>query len=584
MSTYVITVYSRLIADICELSKVPIGAPDDIAYDWILIEGPKLDRALLHYIEGTGDQPVFPEWLNPLWEVFVSSFDPKYLQWLRQCLLFCYKIETQPSNEQLKTAQAEFENTEAGVAVWDSHFENLGHCPLFATARQRVGKCIYKADWCSIYPQHGPGGVFPTRLPRLKGSFGTVYRSIETKYGYADYLCAIPSSYWEEYFRCQQALIRSRDTIECRLVAVPKDSRGPRLICVHPAEAVWIQQGCRKVLESCIEHPRSPVHGKINFSDQGVNGRLALQSSSDREFTTLDLKEASDRISCHLVRYLFGSYAYDYISCSRASHVKLLDERVIELRKWAPMGNALTFPVQSLVFQSLVWSGIRCRYGIDCSDIYVFGDDIIFPTKYYDGALNALIRAGLIPNVGKTFRHGFFRESCGVDAYRGIDVTPRRLRKVDASSVSGAMSMCALAKSLGRSGYRRASDMMYRSVEEHWGILPLSNNPDAQGLYRYMNCGLTDLLKYEPSIRFNRKLHKWETASHLVAARKDSSGNDAWWHLQESLLRLHHKGESEAATRGLEYTVPHRERLQRGWIDVVLEPVRVRTLTWIGVV
>jgi hypothetical protein len=34
------------------------------------------------------------------------------------------------------------------------------------------------------------------------------------------------------------------DIIEAKLIAVPKDSRGPRLICVHPAESIWIQQGC----------------------------------------------------------------------------------------------------------------------------------------------------------------------------------------------------------------------------------------------------------------------------------------------------------------------------------------------------
>jgi len=153
---------------------------------------------------------------------------------------------------------------------------------------------------------------------------------------------------------------------------------------VHPAESIWIQQGQRQLLESRIEsHPLTK--GKIAFTDQTVNGKLALSSSKTREFCTLDLREASDRISCSLVKALFGPHTYEWMSCSRATHVKLLDGRVIELKKWAPMGNALCFPVESLVFFSLVVAGIRSHYGENCNDVYVFGDDIIFPSKYHNG-------------------------------------------------------------------------------------------------------------------------------------------------------------------------------------------------------
>ena len=566
MSSYILQIYSRLIADICELSKVPLGAPDDITYDWVLIEGPKLDKTLLMYIEGSGLCPEFPEWLMPLWTKFESTMDPTYLKYIRQCLLFCYKIEHEPTNEQLKASQEAFENTEEGILCWESYFTTLSYDPLFSSARRLVSRCIYKADWGSIHPQHGPGAVYPPRKPWCKGDFRSIYSSIERYYPYGEYLCGIPS-FWKDVIWDRQADITVKDTIECRLVAVPKDSRGPRLICVHPAEAIWIQQGCRKVLEKCMSVPSAPCYGRISFHDQSVNGKLALSSSLDREYCTLDLKEASDRISCKLVEYLFGTYCYERLSCSRASHVRLLDDRVIPLRKWAPMGNCLTFPVQSLIFYSVVRAGIHCRYGTDCRDVYVFGDDIIFPSKYYDGAVNALIRAGMVPNQNKTFRNGFFRESCGVDAYRGKDVTPHRLRRVDVKSVSGAMSVCALAKALSMDGYHRTSNILYRSVQDQWGTLPLSNNPNGQGLYRFEDCSFETLLKYEDTLRFNVKLHRWETKLRLVEGASIGPVNDAWWHLQEGILKFSHKGESIGATRGLEYTVPHRERLKRGWIE-----------------
>jgi hypothetical protein len=575
-STYMVNIYKCLLADVSELSGVPLGAPNDISNDWVLIEGPKLDKQLLMWIEGGGELPPFPEWLMPLVDKFTSSLDARYLRFIRQLLLFCYKIEFEPTYEQLREAQKGFEEAEHGVAVWEAWFaantaSNQANrsAPLFSFARQIVGRVIGRIDWSSIVPSHGPGAVYPPCLPRDKSAFRTIYTTIEPHFPFTDYFCALPSFWWDVVVLGDREL-RQSDNIECRLVAVPKDSRGPRLICVHPKEALWIQQGCRRLLERAITSPRSLCHKGITFTDQGVNGRLALKSSMDREFVTLDLKEASDRMSCELVRHLFGDYAYSKLSCSRASSVRLLDDRVIPLRKWAPMGNALTFPVQSLVFYSLVRAGIRCRYGIDCSDVYVFGDDILFPCKFWDGAVSALVRAGLIPNMNKTFRHGFFRESCGVDAYRGIDVTPHRLRRLDASSSSGALSVCTLAKALRNDGYRLASDSLYNLVQKHWGLLPLSNNPNAEGLCRYEECDLGKLLTYERSTRFNRRLHKWETRVLLVSGVTDSAPNGSWWNLQDSLLKLHHQSDDVLEDqRGLEYPVPHRTQSKRGWTDVV---------------
>jgi len=573
--TCMLNVYECLLADISELSGVPlVGAPNDMADEWYLIVGPKLDKQLLQWLEGTGEEPVFPEWLVPLWTLFRSTLDPKYLRFLRQLLLFCYKIEIEPTYEQLQEAQSAFEACETDIGTWETWFEantssNQAHssAPLFVTARQIIGRVIGRIDWSEITPGHGPGAVYPPCLPRDKSRFLTIYTNIEPHYPFTDYFCALPSFWWEHMVLGDSAL-RLCDTIECRLIAVPKDSRGPRLICVHPKEAIWIQQGCRRLLERAIVSKKSQSHGRINFQDQGVNGGLALKSSLDREFVTLDLKEASDRLSCKLVRNLFGDYAYSKLSCSRATSVRMLDERVISLRKWAPMGNALTFPVQSLIFYSLVRSGIRCRYGIDCNDVYVFGDDIMFPRKFWDGALDGLTRAGLIPNMSKTFRHGFFRESCGVDAFKGVNVTPLRLRKTDMSSASGAMSACTLAKELRVSGYRLASDGLYRAVSKAGWKLSKSNNLQAQGIVRYMPCDWAKLSSFE-YLRWNGRLQKWQSPILLVSGMEDHAPNCSWWNIQDSLLKGFYRDDRFLEElRGLEYAVPHRERLKRGWTDV----------------
>jgi hypothetical protein len=565
-------IYVRLLADVSELSGVPLGAPDEISNEWMLITAPKLDKELLLFLEGSGGLPEFPEWVKPLVDRFVSSMDPKYLKYLRQLLLFCYKIEFEPQNEQLIAAQAAFEETEASNDIWDlAHKSGQGPSePLLASARQIVGKVIYRINWSSILPSHGPGAVYPSCKTHEKSKFTTIYPSIEVKYPFADFFCAIPS-FWDRYIWVHNGDLTISEDIVSRLVAVPKDSRGPRLICVHPKESIWIQQGQRRLLERAITAKGSPCHGRITFDDQTTNGKLALLSSKTREFVTLDLKEASDRITCSLVKSLFGDYAYEWMSCARANKVRLLDDRVITLRKWAPMGNALCFPVQSLIFYALVRAGIRSRYGINCSDVYVFGDDILFPSKFYDGAVSALVCCGLVPNIQKTFRHGFFRESCGVDAFNGVDVTPHRLRKLDFVTVSGAMSACTLAKALVQDGFRLTADSLYRYVSRYHGLLPLSNNPDTQGIFRYEAITFDKLLRYEPSLRFNRERHVWQTSVRLVGGTNYRPSNDAWWHLQDSLVRLHHLDASEPSTRGLEYSVPHRSRSKRGWTLALLK-------------
>lgn len=567
---YVLNIFSCLLADICEFSGVAVSPPDDISYDWVLKEGPKLDKEMLMFIEGLGDQPRFPEWLIPLWSLFRSSNDPKILRWIRQILLFCYKIEQEPTNDQLKEAQKAFEDTDASIQIWDQYNTGSHNRILQASARQIIGRIICGINWKDIIPSHGPGAVYPPAKPWKKSDFSTVYTTIDEKYPIADNFVCLPN-YWDSLLVLGDKYWTSSNDIVARLVAVPKDSRGPRLICVHPKEAIWIQQGCRALLERAITSRNSSAHGRIAFNDQTVNGAMALRASLSREFVTLDLKEASDRLSCELVRSLFGDYAYSWISCSRANKVRLLDDRVIELKKWAPMGNALCFPVQSLIFYSLVRAGIQCHYGINCNDVYVFGDDIIFPSKYYDGALGALVRSGLVPNRSKTFRAGFFRESCGVDAYRGVDVTPHRLRKTDARSVSGCMSMCTLARAMQMDGYIHTADALYKYVSLFFGKLPLGNNPDAQGIYRYLNVGLDGLLSCDTPIRFNRKLQRYESACLLVGGSTIAISNGSWWNLQDSLLRLASKRDVDA-DRGLEYAVPHRVRSKRGWTEILWIP------------
>lgn len=568
-----LTVYKRLLADICVLSGVSLDAPDEITYDWVLKEGPLLDKAILMFIEGSAPMPILPEWLVPLWDRFIVTNDGTYLKYIRQVLVFCYKAEYEPTNEQLEYANNVFEETDSLVGVWDSAFRR-GPRHHHTTARQIVTSVVREiarqGKFKNIIPCHGPGAVFPPRIPSQKSAFLTLYRSIVELYPYDQFFCGIPSFWMDVMVDNRNGPLSEEDEIVANLIAVPKDSRGPRLICVHPAEAIWIQQGQRQVLEAAI-HQFPLTRGKINFTDQSVNGGLALISSKTRELVTLDLKEASDRMSSELVRYLFGETVYQWISCSRAVKVKLLDGRVMPLRKWAPMGNALTFPVQSLVFWALVYASIVSRYGEYCNEIYVFGDDILYPVKYHEGVLEGLVSSGLVPNMAKTFRRGLFRESCGVDAYNGKDVTPLRAKKQGINSTQDAVSFLDLAKRLRIGGYECCAAFIYSRLSQYLGgQLPLSNNPHATGFVEYVDKDWVQLMLSEPRMRFKRTVHTWGVRSLMVKSSNDTGYTRDWYHVQDSLLRLAHMGD-RISDRGTEYPYPYRARLKYGWTDCIMK-------------
>lgn len=561
------TLLNSLLADISESRGLHLDPPDDMLMSWVLTEGPKLDTQVLQFIEGTRlEQPEIPEWLMPLWTPFVEKDDVEALRDLRQVLVFCYKAEYAPTQEQISDAETRFEACDEAVGLWDEWFSTRQDLRYFDYARQLVGQVTHKIDWLKITPSHGPGAVFPPCRPSEKSNFTTMYTPLQRWYPWDSNFCALPSFWWQNMVE-GDSRINVENEIRCRLIPVPKDSRGPRLICVHPKEAIWVQQGQRRKLEQAINrHPST--RGKINFHDQTVNGKLALSASLTGEYCTLDLKDASDRMSRKLVEYLFG-ISFEYLDVSRATEVVLSSGRVLKLRKFAPMGNCLTFPIQSLVFLSLVRAGIAYRYGvIHCNDVYVFGDDIIFPTKFYEGAVEALVMAGFVPNTTKTFRRGLFRESCGVEAYRGIDITPLRLRRQELISVSDAVSLCDLAKRLRRGRKEHCASKIYSLVRK-WlrrtkGYdLPLTCDADTQGLNEWVPRA-RDVWLYG-RVRYSTDRQVWQSRVLLVRDATISVVNGDWYHLQDSLLRL--EG-AEVGDRCTEYAVPHRTRLVCGWTDL----------------
>lgn len=290
-------------------------------------------------------------------------------------------------------------------------------------------------DLTDIIPKHGPGAVASGERDEQKWEFSHLYSSLHQVYPYYDYMYGVRAGYESQHLRDNlhkyKAMLRN-STPTSKVVAVPKDSRGPRIICAEPLEYQFIQQGVANVLTPHLEK-RSIARGQINFEDQTVNASLALTSSATREFATIDLKDASDLVSLDLARSILPEKLWKYFAATRSTHARLPNGEVIQMKKFAPMGSALCFPVESLLFYcisvaALINEGIPEREALRLC--YVYGDDIIVPTVHVIAVIGSLEMVGLRVNQQKCCYRSYFRESCGCDAFAGVDITPQRIKKV----------------------------------------------------------------------------------------------------------------------------------------------------------
>lgn len=328
-----------------------------------------------------------------------------------------------------------------------SHLEGRGRLDLglvVQTARELITRITSGIRVEDFMPRHGPGAVATGEMPWGKFNFSIMYESLDQIWPYDEYFHASLSHFEHSRLRegrLTNALIQKNGT--AKVVLVPKDSRGPRLISCEPLAQQWIQQGIARELIKTLETNRL-TRGRLNFTDQSINQRYAMYGSLGAKWATLDMKDASDRVATSLVACLFqDTHILSSIMASRSTATMLPDGRVIPLHKFAPMGSALCFPVEAFVFWSLAVAAIVAHGGTlerASSHVRVYGDDIICHCEDYAVIEEAFTRVGLLLNPGKCFVQGPFRESCGVDAYNGVDVTPVYLRRTVSSDGSLAAS------------------------------------------------------------------------------------------------------------------------------------------------
>lgn len=219
-----------------------------------------------------------------------------------------------------------------------------------------------------------------------------------------------------------------------KLVLVPKSLKTYRTISMEPATLMWYQQGVLKAFNADLKHRRHhPLRTRYSPEDQQPNRDLAWEGSLDGSFATIDLSSASDSVSWPLVKAWFrNSCLYRWMLCTRSYEVQLPDDTVQKVDKFAPMGSALCFPTEVVVFCAITECAIKEAGGDPNRSRYrVFGDDIVVESEYAPYVMSRLTKNGFTVNDRKSYfttdLPWIFRESCGGEYLDGADVTPVRL-------------------------------------------------------------------------------------------------------------------------------------------------------------
>nr|QDH88091.1 MAG: RNA-dependent RNA polymerase [Leviviridae sp.] len=292
-----------------------------------------------------------------------------------------------------------------------------------------------------IKPGHGPGSTSDHLLGNSKWSSLAWPEQLEEYFSFGEYFLPNWRAYLDNVLDSGNELLGAAQPV--KVIAVPKTLKTPRIIAMEQTGVQYVQQGVRRVIEEVIAKNEF-LTDLIGYKSQLPNQEMAQAGSTGKpvdSFATLDLSDASDLVSNQLARLLFcdDPLVLGIIDSCRTREADVDGHGVLRLAKYASMGSALCFPVEAMVFSTIIFVAIQKAYPSSTvrelmklfhGRVRVYGDDIIVPVELAQFVADELEAYGLKVNRAKSFWNGNFRESCGKEYYRGHDVTYVKVRGV----------------------------------------------------------------------------------------------------------------------------------------------------------
>lgn len=182
------------------------------------------------------------------------------------------------------------------------------------------------------------------------------------------------------------------------------------------------------------------------------------------------------------------------------------------MHKYAPMGSGLCFPVMAVVHFALIQaiirnSSLQNRMRLS-KEVYVYGDDIVIPVSCIRAVYDWLPMFGMKLNEEKSFHASHFRESCGVHAFYGTDVTPVYFQKIihKHSRIDSLLSIIGKEELFFNKGMFQTAQLLREEATRRFGDLPyVGKTSVALGWIREGRTNLTDFLnQVNPKVRRKR--------------------------------------------------------------------------------
>lgn len=432
------------------------------------------------FIDDFRDTPVFKEYLE-----FRRTSDATLLRYLLSFL--CFGKKAYINNPELDAAALR------GWLDVEHRLETLQLNSNILDDMAAIVKIVCHDFEMSYLPKHGGGYVSErgVRMSSVKNQLFPYDPMIERLFnsGLSSHRSLHPEA--EADYKVSFDGVRMRSRRVSRLKFVPKDWKKTRSICMEPIVFQWGQQCVRLDYERMLDS--GLFRRNIRISDQSVNRDSAMFGSWSRLCDTIDLSSASDSVSWKLVSAIFPKKVLKWLHGTRTKIVELPNGEHREVHKFAPMGSALCFPVQSTIYATVCLlshiihhcstRGLPIPQITDsyvswfmCERFYtnhvhgeekyqpfrVYGDDIICDSRVTSLAIGILRLLGFDVNSSKSFfAESPFRESCGGYYFDGADVTPffykvkRIQKKVTIETLAGIIDTCNRALEYGYLNLRR---------------------------------------------------------------------------------------------------------------------------------
>jgi len=371
-------------------------------------------------------------------------------------------------------AMSEYVQCEHDVKAADSRLDPLYRDDFKRMSAMLFGDLFSKVDrdvyWGRLVPKHGPGAVADKLTSNGKWNQRSWPARLQEFFPWSEFLSVNHKEINLSDVRKGLNIVEPGSELPVRVITVPKTLKTPRIIAIEPTAMQYAQQSLFCVILDAVKEDGF-LYRTVGFDDQDPNRDLARYGSLSGELATLDLSEASDRVSNQHVLDMLGDWPHlnGAVQACRSRKADVDGHGVIRLAKFASMGSALCFPIEAMVFLTVIFLGIERELSAPLSReiairdflgrVRVFGDDLIVPVDFVLSVINELETFGFRVNVGKSFWTGRFRESCGREYYDGVDVSIVRIREVLPTSRqngSGVISAVSLRNQLYRAGLWRS--------------------------------------------------------------------------------------------------------------------------------